>query len=507
MRDLPADTVPAVRVRAVNDRPLREAGDYVLYWMTTARRTTFNFGLQRAVEWARRLDRPLLVLEALRAGYPWASDRLHRFVLDGMAENRRRLQRSAARYRPYVEVRPGEGRGLLGALGERACVIVSDDYPCFFLPRMLGAAAAGASVRLEAVDGNGLAPLSAADRTCQSAHEFRRYLHKTLRPHLLAQPLAEPLRGVRLPEPGALPAEVESRWPEPPDGLLEDAAPRDSEAGRAAAGARLAGLPIDHGVGVVAERGGSAAGGAVARRFVDKRLPRYADRRTPPDPRHASASGLSPWLHFGHVGAHEVFAAVMAREGWTPARLAQRPTGRKEGWWGCSPETEAFLDELVTWRELGFHFAARRDDYQRYESLPDWARATLEKHAGDVRQPSYDLATLEAAGTHDPLWNAAQRQLLREGRIANYLRMLWGKKILQWSASPRAALEAMIQLNNRWALDGRDPNSFSGIFWCLGRFDRPWPGERPIFGTVRYMSSENTARKLDVEEYLARYGA
>jgi deoxyribodipyrimidine photo-lyase len=172
-----------------------------------------------------------------------------------------------------------------------------------------------------------------------------------------------------------------------------------------------------------------------------------------------------------------------------------------------SAGAEARLDELVTWRELGFNMAARRDDYDRYESLPDWARKTLEKHQRDRRPTVYSLEDFEAAATHDPLWNAAQRQLVREGRIHNYLRMLWGKKILEWSASPRDALETMIELNNRFALDGRDPNSYSGIFWCLGRYDRAWGPERPIFGTVRYMSSENTARKLHVTQYLRRYAA
>src|SRR5262249_40320413 len=156
----------------------------------------------------------------------------------------------------------------------------------------------------------------------------------------------------------------------------------------------------DHEVGVVEARGGSAAGGDIARRFVAQRLPRYAEERSEADPDREAASGLSPYLHFGHVGAHAVFAAGMQREGWTPARLAPRATGSKAGWWGFSPEAEAFLDELVTWRELGFHFAARRDDHERYESLPDWARATLEKHAGDAREPCYGRAELEAAATH-----------------------------------------------------------------------------------------------------------
>jgi deoxyribodipyrimidine photo-lyase len=145
--------------------------------------------------------------------------------------------------------------------------------------------------------------------------------------------------------------------------------------------------------------------------------------------------------------------------------------------------------------------------YQEYCSLPEWARNTLEVHSADRRPHRYDLDQLAAGETHDALWNAAQRQLREEGIIQNYLRMLWGKKILEWTGGAEEAAEVMVELNNRYALDGRDPNSYSGIFWCLGRYDRPWGPERPIFGKVRYMSSANTARKFAVRQYLARYGS
>jgi deoxyribodipyrimidine photo-lyase len=161
----------------------------------------------------------------------------------------------------------------------------------------------------------------------------------------------------------------------------------------------------------------------------------------------------------------------------------------------------------VTWRELGYNFACRRPEHEAWESLPAWARRTLDAHAADPRPELYELEELEAAATADPLWNAAQRQLRREGAMHGYLRMLWGKKILEWSPSPRQALERMIHLNNKWALDGRDPNSYSGILWCLGRHDRPWAPERAVFGSVRYMSSANTARKMNVKGYLERYAA
>ena len=170
-----------------------------------------------------------------------------------------------------------------------------------------------------------------------------------------------------------------------------------------------------------------------------------------------------------------------------------------------SEASESFLDQLITWRELGFNMCWQRQDYDRYESLPDWSKKTLEIHEGDPREYLYALDELESGRTHDPLWNAAQMQLVREGWIHNYLRMLWGKKILEWSRTPRRALQYMIELNDKYALDGRDPNSYSGIFWILGRYDRPWGPERPIFGKIRYMSSKSTARKVSVQNYIKEY--
>ena len=163
------------------------------------------------------------------------------------------------------------------------------------------------------------------------------------------------------------------------------------------------------------------------------------------------------------------------------------------------------MDQLITWRELGFNMCSREIDYAKYETLPNWALKTLEEHSSDHRAELYTLKQLENADTADSLWNAAQSQLLKEGVIHNYLRMLWGKKILQWSPSPREALARMIHLNNKYALDGRNPNSYAGIFWILGRYDRAWGPERPIFGKVRYMTSENTRRNLKLSNYLAKY--
>lgn len=486
------DSVPSIRIRTVNDQPVREDGSWVLYWMIASRRLEWNFGLQRAVDHARELGLPLVILEALRVGYPWASDRLHRFVLDGMAEHAQRLEDSKVVYHPYVEPEEGAGKGLVAALAESAAVVVTDDYPAFFLPRMVAAAGEQLGVRLEAVDSNGLLPLAAVDKVFSRAYDFRRYLQKELPPHLDALPRPFPLQGSALEALASLPEEILERWPAAGEALL------------AGSEEALAELPLDHSVPVADTRGGAEAGRKTLERFLEERLDRYGDGRNHPDD--DAASELSPYLHFGHLSAHQIFVEVMEREGWNPSKLGHSTSGSRTGWWGTGESAESFLDELITWREVGFNMCWHTDDYHRYGSLPDWARRTLEEHAGDERPYLYTLQEWERSETHDELWNAAQRQLVLTGKMHNYLRMLWGKKILHWSENPQTALDIMIELNNKYALDGRDPNSYSGIFWVLGRYDRAWGPEREVFGKIRYMTSKSTRSKLKLKEYLRRWG-
>ena len=482
--------VPRIRIFEKNQDPVRAQGEFVLYWMIATRRVRWSFALDRAAEWAEELGKPILVLEALRSGYPWASDRLHRFVIDGMRDNLEALRGSDIGYYPYLEPEKGAGKGLLEALAARASVVVTDEYPAYFLPRMVEAAASKVGVRLEAVASNGLLPLAAADHAFKRAYDFRRFAQRELPEHLTDFPRRSVLAGQLPAQDVELGPEITRRWPRAAEEILRS-------------DASLEELPIDHDVGPIEESGGYEGGQQVLRRFLDERLDRYGEERNDPDA--GVASELSGYLHFGHISSHQILDAIARRDDWSPEKLGDEAQGKRKGWWKLGPSTEAFLDELVTWRELGYGFCFHRPDYSEYESLPEWARETLSEHADDERPSTYDLTDLERAGTHDPIWNGAQNELRTRGRIHNYLRMFWGKKILHWTATPQGALEVMIELNNKYAIDGRDPNSYSGIFWVLGRFDRAWGPEREIFGKVRYMSSESTRRKLKLSSYLDRW--
>ena len=485
-------TVPEIRISSANSQPLRSEGQYVLYWMIASRRVRYNFSLQYAVQIANELRKPLIVFEPLRIRYRWASDRIHRFIIEGMQDNQAALEKEPVSYFPYVEPEPGVGSGLLSTLAENACITITDDYPCFFLPRMIRAVAGKLPCRLELVDGNGIVPLRLPDRTFTVAHSYRRWVQKNILDCLCDVPVADPFNGVDLPK-ATLPNEaIEKTWPRADfEALLE----RDG----------ISRLPIDHSV-PASEMivGGSAQAEARLDAFLKAGIEQYGDDRNHPD--ESATTGLSPYLHFGHIGAHEVVERLLDHEDWAPDQLS-KPNGKNHGFWNTSESTEAFLDQILTWREMGFNLSFREPEtYDRFESLPDWARKTLREHRSDERPYRYSLEQFEAAETHDELWNAAQRELVLTGAMHNYMRMLWGKKILHWTESPQEALRIMIHLNNKYALDGRDPNSYSGIFWVLGRYDRAWGPKRPIFGSVRYMTSDSARRKLRLSKYLAKYG-
>jgi len=490
------------RLRVWNEDHINHDGAYVLYWMTSARRPFWNLALQRAVDLAKTMRCPLVVFEPLRVDYEWSSARHHQFIVDGMVDNAGVFDTSSAVYYPYVETEIGGGKGLLKALGEQARVVVTDDFPSFFLPRMLHRASNDIRVRFEAIDGNGLLPMRNTEKVYPSAYTFRRYVQKNLPPFLYHLPQAQPLDSLETPvavgcrterlRQSGIPSEILARW-----------APA-FDVGEAVESATLDHLPYRCQVSRVNLRGGWSQATHRMDAFLSRGMSKYGIERNHPDQRDGS-SGLSPYLHFGHIASTQVVAAILEMENWAPHPGMDKTHGKRAGWWGMSEGAESYLDQIITWRELGYNMCALRQDFDRYTSLPDWAQTTLAEHASDPRPNLYTLDEFAEAKTHDPLWNAAQRELVTEGRMHNYLRMLWAKKILHWSPTPQAALSVLIELNNRYALDGRNPNSYSGIFWCLGRYDRPWGPERPVFGKIRYMTSASTRSKLKVKDYLVRY--
>ena len=478
-------TLNQSRLVRLNDKPIDRSGDFVLYWMQMQRRFSSNHSLDYAIKCADELGKPLVVYEGLRLDYPWASARLHQFIIEGMRDNAATAKALGFTYWPYVETPDQPARGLLARIVARAALVVTDDFPCFIIPAQSAALAARTERAVIAVDSNGVVPLRLLGAAPYAAAHLRPRIHKAFAEAFERRSVADPTppraRATRIMPGFAL-------------AKLDDPA------------ALVARLPLDQRVGAVADRrGGSVAARACLQRFIKHGLPIYADHRSEPMPPSAAhGSGLSPYLHFGHISIEEVVKAVFAPTGgWAPGRLHLEAAGKREGFFGTDRNANSFLDEALTWRDVGYvwHVHRREDTASLKTALPPWAWATLHLHAAEKRDHVYDLEQWESASTHDPLWNAAQRELVATGTIHNYLRMLWGKKVIEWSRTPEEAYRTLVHLNNKYALDGRNPHSYTGILWCFGLFDRPWM-ERRVFGQIRYMTSDSTAKKFKLGAYL-----
>jgi deoxyribodipyrimidine photo-lyase len=450
------------RVRRLNDRPTPARGDYVLYWMQVSRRGEDNAALAYAIERANELGVPCIVYEALRTDYPYASDRIHAFVLQGARDTAATLKARGIAHVFFLPRTPDEARGVLSKLAARARLVVSDDHPSFVVPAHNAAAAARVPCPFVVVDDCAVVPLSLLAKPEIGA--------RTIRPRV-TRALDAWLRPIHEPAPRRA----------PPAGL--DVPFDPVRLAGADTSALVAACAIDHAVPAVdGLQGGSDAALHRLERFARGPLSMYAVDRN--DPSRDGTSALSPYLHFGMLSARR--AALVARE------------------WGRGEGLDAFLEQLLVRRALAFNFARSRADHATYAALPAWARATLEEHAADRRYADLSIADLEAARSPDPLWNAAMNELRTRGVVHGYARMLWGKLPLLWMRRPRDAHHAMVTLNDRWALDGRDPNGYANVSWCYGLHDRPWP-KRPVFGAVRTMTSASARKKLDFEGYIERW--
>ena len=447
------------RVIRTNTCEFRKKADYVLYWMQVNRRVESNHALLHAAELANERKLPLLVYETLTYEYPQANARLHTFILEGVPGLATALHELGAGY--CFDLRrdgrdPGDG---LYQLASRAAAVVTDDYPTFLVREQTKNAAALVDVPFFQVDSSCVVPMRQIEKKQYAAYTIRPRIHRLLPQYLSAAPPISLVKRFR----GSPPAFHTDVTP----GSIPDL---------------VSSCRIDHSVKAsISFRGGREEAQRRFRCFLEVKLQDYADSRNEPT-RHVT-SDLSPYLHSGHISSLEV-------------ALAAREHGKARG-----IDTDSFIEELIVRRELSFNhalFSARPDCLR---NLPEWALETLRIHATDHREPCYTKLEFENAATHDELWNATQREMRLRGKIHGYYRMYWGKKIIEWSRTCQDALETMLHIHDRFALDGRDPNTYTGILWCFGLHDRPWQ-ERPIFGKVRYMALSGMRKKTDVDSYL-----
>ena len=477
------------------------SGDCIVYWMISARRSSWNHGLEHAINLANERNLPLVVVEPLAIAHRWANDRSHTFVIQGMMDNKRAFEDSPITYIPYVETKPNEARGLMERWIENASIFVIDDFPVYHPRRVMEIAISIGKSEIHCVDSNGFVAMRPG-RTFTTAYSLRRHLHKSILQHMSEFPSPNPIPSgselSRYPEEKVRKIFADSDTPITPYEFIW----RICEVQDIGLDA-LSVLIIDHSVPPVQHvAGGAKSANKRWNEFLNERLMSYSENRNQPELN--GSSGLSPYLHFGHISTHQILSEIFETFKWDISQITPPNDGRRAGWWGLPKDVESFLDQVITWRDLGFIHCATVKNHHKFESIPEWAQQTLKLHENDERPYLYSFEEFENAETHDELWNAAQRQLRTDGMIHNYLRMLWGKKILEWTPTPEIAMEYMVALNDKWALDGRDPNTYTGIGWVLGKFDRGWT-ERPVYGKIRCMTTDSTKRKYRTKKYIETY--
>lgn len=447
------------RVRALNDAPVNPRAKYVLYSSQVNRRVDSNHALLYAVNRANELGLLVLYYESMSCSDEHASDRLHTFLLEGVPEQARRLERRGIGYCFHLRRRRSDPGDTLDRLARDAACVVSDDYPASVNTGTNASAPPIITVRHEAVDSSCIVPMRLLEKREYAAYTIRPKIRRLLPKFLQPCPEIQIAQRWRQPTP---------QWHTP---VAEAAIPE-----------LLAGCEIDHSVAPsLGFTGGRRAAEKLLAHFLDQNLRRYARERN--EPAAHATSNLSPYLHFGQISALEVALAVR--------RHAEQN----------QLIADEYLEELIVRRELAFNYACHVACPACLANLPDWAKATLRTHARDPRKPANSHEQFAAARTHDKLWNACQREMLLRGKIHGYYRMYWGKKIIEWSPTCQDALETMVRIHDRYALDGRDPNTYTGILWCFGLHDRPW-AERPVFGSIRYMSCDGMKRKTGVDAYI-----
>lgn len=446
--------VDAARLRYLNTRPLTR-GRYVLYWMQAAQRIAYNHALAYAVDQANALRLPVVACFGLTEQFPAANARHYAFLLQGLSQ----VQRDMRDLGIAFAIQRDDPPAVACRLGQEAALAIVDGGYLRLQRSWREAAARQMACPLVQVETEVVVPV-------ETASPKEEYAARTLRPRL-ARWLDRFLQPMEITAPVHSAGDLDLP-------SLDLSAPVET----------LRSLQVDRSVApVLWAEGGYRQARQRLDAFIATHLDAYAQRHN--DPNAEAVSRLSPYLHFGQISPLEIALAVRQAGG---------------------PGAQAFLEELIVRRELSMNMAHYNPHYDAFQCLPDWARRTLQEHAGDRREAVYDREALEQAATHDPYWNAAQQELYHTGTIHGYMRMYWGKKILEWSATPQEAYDTAVYLNDKYALDGRDANGYAGIAWCFGKHDQAW-AERPVFGKVRWMSAGGLRRKFDADAYVRRMAA
>ncbi|AYV54709.1 deoxyribodipyrimidine photolyase [Leptospira kmetyi] len=487
-----------IRVKDLNQKPILEEKPYLLYWMSMARRLAWNHSLDYAIHLSKKYKKELLIYEPVKMDYPWSSPRFHKFILEGMASNAKEAKKLGLIYRAFVETPDNPISEVLGKIASNASLIVTDDYPAYIIPEMLERVSEIVECKLLAVDSNSIIPLSLYGEFASAARILRPRVHKLF-------PEAWKFRSSSKPEKPH--REKENSWLlENPNSPLKKISWFDGNPDSIDPICKKCNFIFSNVLPVEGKIGGREEGLKLLGNFLKRGLAGYAELRSQPkSPKDSYSSLLSPYLHFGHISQEEVVSAVLdweLGEPWNPGVIVPENKNRKEGYFHPNDNVNSFLDELVTWRDVGFLMFWKNPSFRKdLRILPDWIQKNLDFHRRDSRPYLYTKDQLENAVTHDAVWNAAQKELVLTGSMHNYLRMLWGKKVIEWSADYETAFEILEDFNNKYAYDGRDPNSYTGILWCFGLFDRPWFPERAVFGNIRYMSSDSTKKKFKLQSY------
>ena len=448
----------AERIHLLRDSEAQASGDFVLLWLHHAVRAHQNPALDVAIELAHFLAKPLLIYQGLAGGHRFNSDRHHTFILQGARDVAAEFAARGIRYVFNLEKSPhGQTPSPLRALFANAAAVIVEDFPAPPFPRWTRALAAHAHGPVWAVDAACVVPLRANTQRFDRAYSFRSAQAKAL-----AAAIAKPYR--ELGYQGGLYADEVGFEPFDFSASIADA---------------VAHCLIDHSITEVRDApGGSVAGYARWDAFKRMGLAGYAARRN--DAADDGVSRMSAYLHHGHVSA---------------LRLAQE--AQAMGGAGA----DKFLDELLVWRELSYHWCAHQQNPEVLAALPEWAQQSLQEHKSDARTPCISLEEFTRARTGSALMDACQTSLLRHGELHNNVRMTWAKGIAQWSTTPQAALKTLIDLNHRYALDGNNPNSYGGLLWALGLFDRPFSPKQPVLGAVRPRDVAAHARRIDLAAF------